>query len=162
MIRFLLGSFILALAQPVLGHQPSYFRDVCEPFAGIKFVPDSNLEGIAQSYSYGVIEFNPELFDSLPVHVQDFIMLHETGHIRLQHGKHLQGSPPAMRKKAELEADAWAASVWPLRWLKPSLINDVYENLQGEESSSSHPSGNERIQRIRAALGNPNQNQSCP
>jgi hypothetical protein len=123
-----------------------------DPFAGIAFHENPSLEGIAQAWSsQAVVEFNPRELAKRALHVQDFIMLHETGHIRLLHAARFPGNSTDL-KTAELEADSWAACRWIKRWRNRDLINDVFEELRGQPADFRHPSGNKRISNIRESI----------
>jgi hypothetical protein len=136
------------------------FRDVCHPYRGISFVEKASLQGPAQSYSNGVIEFNPRRLNIFTEHVQDFIMLHEAGHIHLKHGATISSDDHEGMKKAELAADKWAAQAWSLRWTDHELIEDIFKDLKKDKESERHPSGIRRIQQIKETLDSKNKN--CP
>ena len=127
-----------------------------DPFSGIQFRENHALDGPAQAWSSaGIIEFNPRELEKIPKHVRDFIMLHEAAHILLLHGRRVTaaGNTKEAMKAAELEADSWAACVWPARWRNAKrLAEDVYQEVRGHGTSERHPASRTRLQNIKRVI----------
>jgi predicted metal-dependent peptidase len=159
LVSLMIFSSLLASAEP--SHQRlqeissianSFSRDSLT--AGILFRANAKIPGPAWSFALlpfqPVIETNPQIFDTMPVPLQNLVMFHEIGHVRLNHIFGFQKTA-AEKKENELEADAFGAVVFAK--FHRSEIAELLENLRSLENETlTVPTGPERLKIFRALL----------
>jgi hypothetical protein len=124
--------------------------DTTLPFPGAYIHPDS------VKAPCGVLLFNPKWFESEGYSPQQniFVLLHEYGHMTLQH-EHWRTVGPEKSRLQEREADCYAARVVAKKWPEIiPLVVDFWKSVKDVGNDPYHEPNAERAQSIAECAAN--------